>query len=177
MYVFFYFYLFCLFIPSRQYRTGVELPLGTWDFAFVSSRAFILTSTANPGSVEVFSFDGHASNSEPTHIASLRLPGLAVGQEIHNFTTHSAPFIAKAATAGAPFVLNQSDRLHAMTLQYGDRGPRILMLVKNSFFTNLVPAAAASTDAKSQRSLIPWEDWGPQNTRFMECTIRSSWLR
>lgn len=161
-----------------QYRSGGnELPPGTWDFAFTGPRSFILTSASNPGSLEIFALDSSLRDGEPRRVASLGLPDLQPGQEIHNFTTHTAPFLANPVSADAPFAPSQDDRLHAMTLQYGDRGPRVLLLVKNSFFMSLIPPDDILAKANVERAVLPWAQWGPQNTRFLEFSIRSSWLR
>lgn len=164
-----------------QERTGFELPLGTWDFAFISSRAFILTSIQETGSIELFTFDASPGSSEhltPTHVASLQLPPLQIGQTMHSFTTHSAPFLASNPTSNVPFYTAQDDRIHAMSLRYGDRGPRILLIVKNSALMKFIPIELNGvSNGMHEKVVIPWEKWGPQNTRFLDCTIRSSWLR
>ena len=79
--------------PLPPERTDT-LPPGTWDFAFISPRAFMLATVDGPGSIELFMFEATSSSEGPVHVASLRLPELQQGQELTSITTHSAPFLA-----------------------------------------------------------------------------------
>ncbi len=160
-------------------RTGV-LPPGTWDFGFISSRAFMLTTVDGPGSIELFTFNGNSSSDPPIHVASLRLPELQEGRELISITTHSAPFLTHPERPDAPFYANQVERIHALSLRYVDRGGlRVVMIVKNNFLLRFVPSELSldTSGKQPEKLIVPWEQWGPQNTRFMDCLIRSSWLR
>lgn len=160
-----------------QLRTGFDLPPGTWDFAFLSPRAFLLTSTDGSGAIELFTFKSHQAGSTdvapPKHVVSLRLPELVVGRDVRNFSTHGAPFLGGDVTRDVPFAAAQDDRIHVMSLTYGDRSPRFHLFLKNSFLLGL---ATAETDAPAKR-VLSWEQWGPDNTRFFEHNVQFQWLR
>ncbi|KAL6306507.1 hypothetical protein BKA93DRAFT_729237 [Sparassis latifolia] len=157
------------------YCIGFDLPAGTWDFAFLSNRAFMLTATAGSGSVEIFSFSGHTRSRVPTHVAKLNLPRLKHGQEPHHFSSHSGPFV-HGPIAGKPFETAREARVHLLSLHYGQRGPQIHLFVQNKFFLSLIPENIGSGEnwACVER---PWESWGPANTRFMEHNVQFQWLR
>ena len=53
----------------------------------------------------------------------------------------------------------------------------MLYWVPMSVFVKEDDAVDAFQTCHPQPRMVPWEEWGPKNTRFMECTIRSSWLR
>ena len=163
--------------PLPQERPDT-LPPGTWDFAFISPRAFMLATVDGPGSIELFTFEGTSSSQGPVHVASLRLPELQQGQELTSITTHSAPFLAHPIPPGAPFYANQDERIHALSLRYVDRGGlRIVMILKNSALLRYIPSDANIGGKRTEKLVVPWAEWGPRNTRFMDCLIRSSWLR
>ncbi|KIP07609.1 hypothetical protein PHLGIDRAFT_413636 [Phlebiopsis gigantea 11061_1 CR5-6] len=158
-------------------RTGFDLPPGTWDFAFLSPRAFLLTSTDGCGAIELFTFRSRAAGAAdvaaPRHVASLRLPELVAGRDVRNFSTHGAPFLGGDVTRGVPFAAAQDDRIHVMSLTYGDRSPRFHLFLKNSFLLGL---ATGEEDARAKR-VLAWEQWGPDNTRFFEHNVQFQWLR
>ena len=161
----------------QQFRSGFDLPPGTWDFAFLSSRAFFLTSADASGSIELFTFKSRESGApdiiSPKHVVSLRLPELVEGRDVRNFSTHSAPFLGGDITKDVPFASSQDDRIHVMTLTYGDRSPRFHLFIKNSFLLGLATAEGAS----GLKQVLPWEEWGPDNTRFFEHNVQFQWLR
>ena len=49
---------------SRQHCVGFDLPTGTYDFAFISSRAYMITVTTNYGSIELYTFSGGDDDDE-----------------------------------------------------------------------------------------------------------------
>lgn len=163
--------------PHHQFRSGFDLPPGAWDFAFLSPRAFFVTSTIGDGSIEVFSFDDRQGGEivPPKHVASLSLPHLAVGRRVANFSTHSSPFLGGDLTENVPFAASQEDRVHVMTLTYGQRNPRFHMFLKNSFLLSLTQHEDAST--KQLKKTLSWEEWGPDNTRFFPHNVEFQWLR
>ncbi|EKM51060.1 uncharacterized protein PHACADRAFT_103833 [Phanerochaete carnosa HHB-10118-sp] len=153
----------------QQFRSGFDLPPGAWDFAFLSNRAFFLTSTNGSGAIELFTFGPESVQaSPPKHVATLRLPEVKEGRAIGNFSTHSSPFLGVEMTDDVPFTASQEDRVHVMTLTYGERQQRFHLFVKNSFLLSLI------SDTKKT---LDWKDWGPKNTRFFEHNVQFQWLR
>lgn len=151
-----------------------ELQPGTWDFAFLSSRAYILTTAGRCGSIEIhkISDSGDDSTGPTTHVASLLLPALKEGLEMHHFATHSSPFLGGDITKEKPFAASQENRIHLMSFHYGQQGPRFLMFIKNDFLLSFV-----KDHTDGCKKVVRWEDWGPDNTRFLERNVQFQWLR
>ncbi|PCH34839.1 hypothetical protein WOLCODRAFT_145533 [Wolfiporia cocos MD-104 SS10] len=160
---------------------GLDLPMGTWDFSFLSSRSYMLCSTAGAGAIELFSFEGDPPalqqdlSKRPAHVATLRLPPVKDGHEPHQFTTHSGPFV-HSPTPGKPFELGPDSRIHLIALSYGDRGRRFHMFVHNRFLQSFVRRGPGPAD-DVQKVTREWPEWGPRNTRFLEHDVHFQWLR
>ncbi|KAI0773132.1 senescence-associated protein-domain-containing protein [Trametes elegans] len=168
---------------------GFTLSTGAYDFAFLSNRAYMITVTTGPGSIEIYTFDGDGDvslstgahspslggNPLPTKVAVLELPPTKPGQGPTRFQTHSAPFVARP-TPGRAFETSPDSRLHVMELSYGDHGRRCNLFVRNRFLLSHVPADLNS-GVVSAPLTKRWEEWGPDNTRFMEMIGRFQWLR
>lgn len=162
------------------YCIGLDLPMGTWDFSFLSNRAFMITSTSGAGAIDLYSFSGKAPAwpnplPPPTHVATLSLPPLKEGQELHHFSTHSGP-IVHGPMPGKPFEPAREKRIHLMSLHYGERGPRYHMFVHNHYLMSHIPPGFGSGEAWKMVEL-PWDSWGPANTRFLEHNVHFQWLR
>lgn len=149
--------------------TAIDLPRGTWDFAFLSNRAYLVTSIGGNGSLELYTFGPDCFPvASPRHAVTLRLPEIKQGRAVINISTHSAPFLGGDATENVPFTASQDDRIHVMTITYGERHQRFHLFVKNSFLLSLI------TDKKRT---LEWDEWGPENTRFFEHSTQFQWLR
>lgn len=149
----------------------------------------MITVTTGPGSIEIYTFDGDgdvspsteahspslAGNPLPTKVAVLKLPPTKPGQGPTRFQTHSAPFVSRP-TPGRAFETSPDSRLHVMELSYGDHGRRCNLFVRNRFLLSHVPADLNS-GVVSAPLTKRWEEWGPDNTRFMEMIGRFQWLR
>lgn len=113
-----------------------ELNPGTWDFAFLNERAFMLTVLGGKGSISIHSFGGGRAEAEaqakakgqplgsykrkpPVHVATLWLPALEAGQEIHHFSTHTAPFLGGDLTG---LSAQKIRRDHANETRHGFNG-------------------------------------------------------
>ncbi|CCM03957.1 uncharacterized protein FIBRA_06111 [Fibroporia radiculosa] len=153
-----------------------DLPPGTWDFSFLSNRAFMLTTTRDMGTIELYAFGGDTATRAPAHVATLQLPPVRLGRELQQFSTHSGPFV-HATTPNKPFAVSRDSRIHFMTLLYGFRAPRFHLFVHNRFLLSFIP-----TDCRSGSSwnyeIRPWYTWGPDHTRLLlEDNISFQWLR
>lgn len=180
-----------------------ELPAGTWDFAFLSNRSFMITATGDNGTIELFSFSGdggrtsdsapaatavtpedHINNPlivSPTHVATLHLPSLVLGQEIQNFSTHSGPFI-KGFSAGGdtsrPFEVSPDTRIHLLSIQYSEHGSKHHLYVHNKYLMGYIPEGIGSGDRGLwTKKRVEWDEWGPKNTRLIWSDVQFQWLR
>lgn len=153
------------------------MPSHTWDFSFLSSRAYMLTTTAGPGMIELYSFRGRpdagaAEEDTSTPVVTMLLPPLRVGHEPHHFATHSGPFV-RYQTRGRAFGTARESRVHLMSIHYGERGPRFHLFVLNEFLLALHTSAGQLLSAP----VLEWKDWGPTHTRFLEHSVNFQWLR
>ena len=106
------------------------------------------------------------------HVATLRLPRMRAGHEPHHSSTHSGPFV-RYPTRGRAFGTARESRVHLMSIHYGERGPRFHLFVLNRYLLALFPRAGPPPPAR----VLEWEEWGPQNTRFLEHSVNFQWLR
>ena len=172
---------------------GFDLPTGTYDFAFISSRAYMITVTTNYGSIELYTFSGgdddYASSNNvpqspsigyrllPTQVAILGLPPTNPGQNLRRFLTHSAPFVAKP-TPGRVFETSSDARVHMMCLYYGDHTGSYHMFLHNRFLLAHIPPGIGSGCADKVKVVEKeWDEWGPDNTRFVNWIAHFQWLR
>lgn len=171
---------------AAQKRTSDAMPNSTWDFSFLSNRAYMVTATGEAGTIELFSFRGRSDVTATTvegetgadtsaHVATLRLPRLRAGHEPHHFATHSGPFV-RYQTRGHAFGTARESRVHLMSIHYGERGPRFHMFVLNRFLLSLYPRGEWAP-VPSSASVHEWEGWGAKNTRFLEHSVNFQWLR
>ena len=160
-------------LPEQPAITS-ELYPGTWDFAFLSSRAYILTTIGGRGSIEIYGINGNKDNAGQTiHAASLLFPETRDNIEMHHLTTHSSPFLGGDITEDRPFAASEENRVHLMSFHYGRDFPRYHLAVKNDFLLSFVEKY------DGQRRILRWEDWGPDNTRVLEArnSDHFHWLR
>ncbi|KAI0643365.1 hypothetical protein C8Q79DRAFT_978518 [Trametes meyenii] len=171
--------------------TGPEFPAHVSDFAFISSRAYMITTTSSNGPFELFSHggaielftfrcddaDADAYLRSPTRVAVLQLPALRQGRCLTHFFTHSAPFVARP-TPGRPFEMSPDCRLHVMDLDYGNRAPCFSLFVRNNtFLSYLPPWAPGEVGADFTPVIKSWEEWGPDNSRLTPLIAQFNWLR
>ncbi|TBU44170.1 hypothetical protein BD309DRAFT_990477 [Dichomitus squalens] len=173
---------------------GVNLPTGTYDFAFISSRAYIVTVTMQYGSIEVYTFSGGDEDAEtlsntvpqspslgdrllPTRVAIFRLPPTKPGQDLRRFLTHSAPFVANP-TPGRVFEVSRDARVHMMCLYYGDHAGSYHLFLHNRFLlAHIPPGIGSGAVGKVTAVAKEWDEWGPDNARFVNWIAHFQWLR
>ena len=180
---------------------GFDLPTGAYDFAFISNRAYMITVTTNCGSIELYTFsdaspsadnDSASSNAPPqspsighrplpTHVATLALPPTAPGVALRRFLTHAAPFVARP-TAGRPFETPRGAHVHMMSLFYGDHSRGYYCFVHNRYLLSHVPSQAGVgsglSGEKGTGTVVErqWDEWGLDNTRFVNWIAHFQWL-
>ncbi|KZT07120.1 uncharacterized protein LAESUDRAFT_699525 [Laetiporus sulphureus 93-53] len=159
------------------HRVGNEFPESVCDFAFLSSRAYVLTTTMDPGTVEVYTFEDHAEPPEhepapPAHVATLQLPPLAEDSMLMFFTTHTGPFVCNPIP-GKPFHVSRDSYVHMMSMDYlAERSYH--MIVHNRFLLSFVPRDGVKLHSKVE---LTWKEWGPTNTRIIRRTGSYQLLR
>jgi len=168
---------------SLFHHTAAHLPPNTWDFSFLSNRAYMLASCAQQGSIEVYSFQSSSESTESssvgsTHVASLMLPDLQEDIMLAHLSTHTGPFHAKC-DPGKVFTTSldpRISRIHVVTVQYTglyDFHPRYCFFLHNRTLLSYIPSKAPSGSAVT----VPWKEWGPKHTRFFAHHTPYQWLR
>ncbi|CDO78284.1 hypothetical protein BN946_scf184674.g6 [Trametes cinnabarina] len=169
--------------------TDRRIPTGLYDFAFLSSRAYMITVASGRGSIEIYAFSGDvevtlSSQQQaqsavqqvlPTQVAVLELPPVKPGKTVQRFTSHSGPFVGRR-TPGRPFETSPDCKLHVMELSYGDQQTRFNLFVRNryllSYASPYIDSGETYTSVKKS-----WDEWGPDHARFLPIMGRFEWLR
>ncbi|KII84882.1 hypothetical protein PLICRDRAFT_179210 [Plicaturopsis crispa FD-325 SS-3] len=163
-----------------NWKTGVTLvdcssdmlPPQTWDFTFLSARAFMVTSVNIPGRMHVFSFT--STPGKPKCCAVLHLPPLQQDVELDYLATHTAPFHAYCPR-GVPFTTSRESRIHVLSMQYVSREgthPRFILFLHNRTLLRYVDSPLCEEEVD-----IPWDAWGPRQSRFLTQHAPFEWLR
>ncbi|KAH7907612.1 hypothetical protein BJ138DRAFT_1159727 [Hygrophoropsis aurantiaca] len=164
-----------------------QLPEGTSDFTFLSDRAYMLTCARNDGSMEIFTFGDESPDdtneilNAVVHVASLKLPPLQDRVHVNQLQTHTGPFLAKCP-ADKLFTTDNEERIHVVSVDYGGgafdglrRRSSFCMYMQNSITTAYIHQHRDSRGGPPLQ--IPWEKWGPTNTRFLYQPSLFQWLR
>ncbi|KAJ6554410.1 hypothetical protein B0H19DRAFT_1071811 [Mycena capillaripes] len=134
------------------------------DIEFLSARSYILLhygdDVGNVGRIEIFAFDKDCLNP-PACVATLELPAFLVDQYISRIRIQAGPFCSKAIP-GTPFSTSNENRIYMISVLYRDE--YWCHLFVHFRFLNQF-----SLDRKHRTgtTVIPWEDWGPQNSRLL----------
>jgi hypothetical protein len=164
-------------LTLEQDHHNDDLPLDTWDFSFLSPRAYILTSSADQGSIHIFTFESPAPSSS-THIVTLLLPELEDHVIVQYLTTHTGPFQARCPP-NKPFTTSPKSRIHVMSIQYDSidhhAHPSYCFFIHNHALLEYI--STYSFRNEYDMFTIPWENWGPRNTRFLARQVPFHWLR
>jgi hypothetical protein len=132
----------------------------------------MLTCGGYEGSIVISTFGGDVAYSD---VACLLLPPTQPDIVISMFTTHSGPFVAHAPP-GRLFTTSQESRIHFFSVEYVSSRNRIIPLQFCFFVHNRTLLSYISKMAEAD-STVPWEEWGPQNTRFQKQKSTFHWLR
>ncbi|KAF8879598.1 hypothetical protein BD779DRAFT_1551444 [Infundibulicybe gibba] len=129
------------------------LPTGVYDFSFLDSRAFSITSIMGTKPAHV-------------HIARLHMPPIDLRYQLASMTSHTGPFL------GAIELINHS-RLPPTRVFMGNHC--FVLYVRARTFRSLV----TSYYSQSIPILLDleWDKWGPHQTRLMRQVPRFPWLR
>jgi hypothetical protein len=172
-----------------QEHIGPLKPSDGWDFDFVSPRAYVLASCRDAGHLDLFTFGplsplphspgGTFQQRTGTHAARLRLPLLQPGVSLTRCTVHSGPFEAHGRPGGPPPPLH-AECVHVLSTNYvgtEDAPPRrFSVFFKRRTLLSYTERTHGSL-ARSTPVDVPWEAWGPRNTRVMPQYQPFGWLR
>lgn len=164
--------------PQRVAAGYPQLPPATWDMGFLTNRTYIINSIQGRGLIHIYAFDGDSEpDVAPTLCATLAMPDIQPMNAVHHFATHSAPFLSGETTANKPFTTDERTRIYMMTITYGPQ-MRYHVFVKSEYLESLVPSKDRLTSAETYvPPLYHWDEWGPDNTRFIENHVHYQWLR
>ncbi|KAF8998302.1 hypothetical protein BDQ17DRAFT_1362390 [Cyathus striatus] len=146
------------------------------DFAFLSSRSFVVTSIVDFGCLHIYSFS-YPSTDPPTLVATLDFPSLVEGVMVHRILTHAAPILSNPP-AGSTFTTARDSRVHVISISYNgmhnspNTSHQYTLFVHNRTLMKFVEGFN-----EGKERIIRWEDWGPQNTRLFARPIPPHWLR
>ena len=150
----------------------------------------MIAVTTGCGSIELYTFgdadgDNASSNTPqspsighrplPTHIATLSLPPTMPGVSLRRFLTHAAPTVANP-TPGRLFETSRDAHVHMMSLFYGDPSRSFYLFLHNRYLLSHIPPGVGSGE-KVKVTEKQWDDWGPDNTRFVDWIAHFQWLR
>ena len=142
----------------------------------------MVTVASDGGSIEFYTFgrdvpEGPSTSESddirlPNKVAQLRLPATNPGRALRQAYTHTGPFVARPAH-GRPFGTAQDNRIYMFSLHYGDHSGVYAMFVHHRYFLSLLAQSLDATDA----IVRDWNEWGPENTRFIDYLGNFVWLR
>ncbi|KLO10377.1 hypothetical protein SCHPADRAFT_832626 [Schizopora paradoxa] len=168
-------------------KTGPEPFHFADDFSLLSNTIFMVTSRSAPtGALQIYTFrESEKATLERWHWASNQkrtlflLPELEKEFRYSLITTHTAPFVANVP-ANKPFYTSEDARVHIMSVSIEPARRNGLtrnytIALPNRVLLRYVELAKANSDIQDQT--LPWEIWGPANTRWMEETHTYAWLR
>jgi hypothetical protein len=110
-------------------------------------------------------------------VAALLMPELNEYAAVHQFSTHCEPLFGEASTKS--FSTLKGSRLHVMTIQYVTVRHFVrtdyTLFIHNQVFLNYMEDYKRGRPTKAP--VVPWSEWGRENTRFLDQTTQYSWLR
>lgn len=110
------------------------------------------------------------------HVATLYLPTTASGAQVIRISAHTGPIEANPLPH-VPFMRNDNDRLHVFTMQYAQTNGYSRAFL-NMFVHQRVFAEYCTQRSGGKPLRIPWEEWGPMNTKLIyPARIQQHWLR
>ncbi|TFK38347.1 hypothetical protein BDQ12DRAFT_723206 [Crucibulum laeve] len=152
------------------------LPESAYDFSFISPRAFIVTTTAGSGTIQVYAFKD--TPATPCLAITLHFPALRQFSALHQANAHSEA-LCGGTSDRSPFGTAMESRLHVITLQYTTGAMFFhsvyLLFTHNRTFLDYVSAVESGTMLAG--SDIKWEDWGPEKSRFCSSQVPYTWAR
>ncbi|KAA1477274.1 hypothetical protein DENSPDRAFT_875168 [Dentipellis sp. KUC8613] len=165
-----------------NWKTGVKLidmsssgGYGLYDFCFLTQyRAMLITSTSSTPCLEVWALDPEASTVSTAQTpVFLYLPDLGFDDFI-GFSISQCPLYSDIPR-DAPFVKRPGGHVYAINIRHSPPrpvSPGLLFVVRHDTIMDLI----RRKERPSGGVTIPWEEWGPENTRmFCRHMSREHW--
>ncbi|KAG6816683.1 hypothetical protein H0H87_003934 [Tephrocybe sp. NHM501043] len=153
------------------------------EFAFISPRAYILTSPRGHGCIEIYSFKSQ-EGFDPIPVATLILPELHADARFQTISPHTGPF--ETPSSNAPFATSPTSRVYVITLSVLYDRARLAIEPQSEIFYLFVKASTFLSYLEVygpgispwETIVVPWALWGPSHTRLLpSLPSYSSWLR
>lgn len=169
------------------------LPVSFWDFALITPRSFMITTTDEDGAILLYKFSC-PDEPTPVHVATLQMPPLELeGDHVMLFlSSHSGPFLAKSPS-GTEFTTRPDSRIQVLSVGYrngnmlfGNAHLFGFFYVHNRTFEKYINDYGRVEGVLDRESIqnhppiateVPWNEWGPGNTRFSTVRSPTHWLR
>ncbi|EIN06875.1 hypothetical protein PUNSTDRAFT_127446 [Punctularia strigosozonata HHB-11173 SS5] len=128
----------------------------------------------------------------PTHAATLHLPSIRPEIAVSNLSTHAGPVCARGrGRASDAFVKDARARIHVVTVHYagivpepGEPRGRWSLFVRNGTLEGWAmrgrgcgDGIGGEVEGGGGALQVPWEEWGPRETRALVPQTPFSWLR
>ncbi|THH03402.1 hypothetical protein EW145_g6285 [Phellinidium pouzarii] len=166
------------------------------DFSLISNYAFMMTCRSSPGSIKVYTFRAFGSTTPMMTCTDLLLPMLQPNNHYAEIHSHTAPFTANVPK-GAPFGTSEDARIHVLSIVTLPAPPphsnsdselgvppmghpaSFIVIVLNRILLKYADAQrdCALNLARGVHLEVPWEDWGPRHTRWLNERSSHAWLR
>ncbi|KAF8191365.1 hypothetical protein BJ912DRAFT_298671 [Pholiota molesta] len=141
-------------------------------FRLLDSASFFVASPSGSGLIQLYELV-RSSYPPARHIATLHLPPTAPNTEISHIFVYAGP-IEGRPYSDMPFTSNNEDRLHVLSVVYQnldkEKSYRLDIFVHQRVFTKYI-----SLNRDHPPLDIPWEEWGPRNTRIIPACVGSFW--
>ncbi|KAF8190083.1 hypothetical protein BJ912DRAFT_353933 [Pholiota molesta] len=140
-----------------------------FEFAILNSTSCLVTSSFGSGSIRLYKL-AHLINAPAIHLATLHLPPIAPHTKVIRVCTDAGPIEAQPLSQTS-LMGNDEDRLHVFTMVYDhphifDASAEMNMFVHERVFTKYIARQISSPEDHPPLN-IPWEEWGPPNTRII----------
>ncbi|KAH8111595.1 hypothetical protein DFH11DRAFT_1690281 [Phellopilus nigrolimitatus] len=176
------------------------------DFSLISNRAFMMTSRSPQGAIRVHTFwapefddpinNGRGSSSKDWKVGctALLFPALQPNNHYAELSSHTAPFTAHIPK-GKPFAASEDARVHVMSVTTQPTQPphsnsdselgfptvghvaSFIVVVRNRILLKYAERKCAMNTRGNTITEVPWEEWGPRNTRWLPERSTHAWLR
>ncbi|KAF8174954.1 hypothetical protein BJ912DRAFT_1064493 [Pholiota molesta] len=164
---------------SDSHSLNQSLPFEKTGFGLLDSTYCSFTSALYPGSIQLYEHARSSMSDPPAvhHLATLQLPGTIPLIAISRIYAHAGPIEAHPLPR-TPSTVIDDDRLHVFTIEYAyidgwqtkTMGTNLFM--HQRVFTKYCMQQKQGAQVGDTPLEIPWEAWGPSNTRivFPFCT-------
>ncbi|TFK62396.1 hypothetical protein BDN72DRAFT_392226 [Pluteus cervinus] len=133
------------------------------SFTFLSPRTFAIGVKKLSGYISIWNLDSG------TEVSRLCFPEMIDGEWcIHRVSVDTPPFMARPRPNHA-FMVSPTHRIHTFSLSYtGSAGSLSLQVYVPNGFLLSCAMSLANSERNDSSIDVPWENWGPRNTRIRE---------